>query len=70
MLGNIAKSLIFIPASSTESERHFSIAGQLVTEQRTLLDPDIVEALVVLKEAYVDKWPASITGPKKIVILD
>lgn len=66
MLSNIAKSLFVIPASSAESERHFSIAGQIVTEKRSLLDPDTVEALVVLKEAYLNNmWPASITGSKK-----
>ena len=54
MLSNIAKLLFVIPASSAESERHFSIARQIVTEQRSLLDPDIVEDLVVLKEAHID----------------
>ncbi|CAF4620576.1 unnamed protein product [Rotaria sp. Silwood1] len=66
MLSNIANSLFVIPASSAESERHFSIAGQIVTEQRSLLDPDTIEALVVLKEAYINNiWPASVTGSKK-----
>jgi hypothetical protein len=47
-----------ILASSGESERHFSSAGRIVTEERTLLDPDCVEALVVLKEAYINNlWP-------------
>ena len=54
MLANIAKSLFIIPVSSTKSERHFSIARQIVTEQRSLLDPDTVEALVVLEEAYIN----------------
>ncbi|CAF4517092.1 unnamed protein product [Rotaria sp. Silwood1] len=62
MLSNIANSLFVIPASSAESERYFSIAGQIVTEQRSLLDPDTIEALVVLKEAYINNiWPASVT---------
>ncbi|CAF4150360.1 unnamed protein product [Rotaria sp. Silwood2] len=70
LLANIAKSLLVIPASSAESERHFSIAGQIVTEQRSLLDPDTVEALVVLKEVYINNmWPTSVTGWKKLVTL-
>ena len=70
MLSNIAKSLLVIPASSAESERHFSIAGQIVTEQRSLLDPDTVEALVVLKEAYINNmWPVSTANSKKKQLL-
>jgi hypothetical protein len=58
ILAKIAKSVLVIPASSSESERHFSIAGQIVTEQRSSLDSDCVEALVVLKEAYLNHmWP-------------
>ena len=71
MLANIAKLLFIIPASSAEIECHFSIAGQIGTEQRNLLDPDTVEALVVLKEAYINNmWPTSVVGSKKIVTLD
>jgi len=61
LLAKISKSVLVIPASSAESERHFSIAGQIVTEYRSCLDPDYVEALVVLKEAYINKmWPVGI----------
>ncbi len=55
ILSKIAKSVFVIQASSAESERHFSAAGQIVTEQRSQLDPDCVESLVVLKEAYLNK---------------
>ena len=71
MLANIAKSLFVIAASSAESERHFSMAGQIVTEQRSLLGPDAIEALFVVKEAYINNmWPASANNSKKIVSLD
>ena len=60
ILSKITKSVYVIQASSAESERHFSMAGQIVTEQRSQLDPECVEALVVLKEAYLNKtWPTS-----------
>ncbi|CAF2083912.1 unnamed protein product [Rotaria magnacalcarata] len=58
LLAKLARSIYAIQASSGESERHFSTAGQIVTEQRSLLDSDCVEALVVLKEAYINNlWP-------------
>ena len=60
ILSKIAKSVFVIQASSAESERHFSTAGQIVTEQRSQLDPDCVESLVILKEAHLNKmWPKS-----------
>ncbi|CAF1481339.1 unnamed protein product [Rotaria magnacalcarata] len=58
ILSKIAKSVFVIQASSAESERHFSMAGQVVTEKRSQLDPECLESLVVLKEAYLKKtWP-------------
>ncbi|CAF3156368.1 unnamed protein product [Rotaria socialis] len=58
ILSKIAKSVFVIQASSAESERHFSIAGQVVTEQRSQLEPECLESLVVLKEVYLNKtWP-------------
>ncbi|CAF1252100.1 unnamed protein product, partial [Didymodactylos carnosus] len=40
ILAKIAKSIYVIQASSAESERHFSTSGQIVTEQRSQLDPE------------------------------
>ncbi|CAF5050165.1 unnamed protein product [Rotaria magnacalcarata] len=58
ILSKIAKSVFVIQASSAESERHFSMVGQVVTEERSQLDPECLESLVVLKEAYLNKtWP-------------
>ena len=51
ILSKIAKSVFVIQASSAESERHFSMVGQIVTERRSQLDPEYVEVLVVLKES-------------------
>ena len=62
MLANFAKSSFVHPASSAESERHSFIAGQIVREQHSLLDPDTVEGLVVLKEAYINMCPVSVTN--------
>ena len=55
LLAKIAKSVLVLPASSVTSERHFSIAGQILTELRNSLDPNCLEALVMLKEAYLNQ---------------
>ncbi|CAF1175737.1 unnamed protein product, partial [Didymodactylos carnosus] len=54
ILAKIAKSIYVIQASSAESERHFSTSAQIATKQRSQLDPECVESLVVLKEAYLN----------------
>lgn len=65
LLAKISRSVLVIPASSAESERHCSGAGQIVTELRISLHSDCVEALVMLREAYLNKmWP-SIAGAKR-----
>ena len=52
--------MFVIQASSAESERHFSMAGQTVTEERSQMDPECVEAVVALKEALLNNmWPTS-----------
>lgn len=44
----VAKKLLAIPATSTPSKRSFSVAGRLIEERRTSLDPDNVNALLFL----------------------
>ena len=44
-VGNIAKKLLCIPATSTPSERLFFTAGHVVNSKRACLDPDNVEML-------------------------
>ena len=54
-LAEYSKSVFVVQASSGESERHFSIAGNVVTSKRSSLSATSVEQLVVLKEAYTNK---------------
>ena len=72
MLANIAKSLFVIYLHHRLKVNVTSpMAGQIVTEQRSLLGPDAIEALFVVKEAYINNmWPASANNSKKIVSLD
>ncbi|KAJ8351984.1 hypothetical protein SKAU_G00234600 [Synaphobranchus kaupii] len=44
----VAKKLLAIPATSTPSERSFSVAGRLIEERRTSLNPENVDALLFL----------------------
>ncbi|CAF0975268.1 unnamed protein product [Rotaria sordida] len=58
LLARTARSIFAVQASSSESERYFSMSGRIVIEQRSILDSDCVEALVELKEAYLNNlWP-------------
>ena len=45
----MARVLFAVPASSSKSERVFSVAGNVVTAKRARLDPEKVEDLVILK---------------------
>lgn len=47
-LAKLSKSYLAIPATSTPSERVFSLAGNTVTRQRSSLHPSHVDALVFL----------------------
>ena len=50
MLASLAKKYLCVQASSTRSERVFSIAGDTISMQRAWLLPDIVDMLVFLKK--------------------
>lgn len=44
----VARKLLAIPATSTPSERSFSVAGRLIEERRTNLSPESVDTLLFL----------------------
>lgn len=49
-LSKVAKVYLGIPATSVPSERVFSCAGDIVTAQRSMLNPDNVDKLIFLKK--------------------
>ena len=60
ILAEIATKIFVIQGSSGESKRHFSNAGAVITDRRSLLSPENAENLTVLKEAFVNNlWPSS-----------
>ena len=49
-LAKLARSILCVPATSTASERLFSIAGLTVTKLRSCLKPENVDALLFLNK--------------------
>lgn len=47
-LYNVAKHTLNVPATSTPSERSFSVAGRLLEDRRSVLDPDKADQLLFL----------------------
>ncbi|XP_022227882.2 zinc finger BED domain-containing protein 4-like [Drosophila obscura] len=45
-LANVARKALCVPATSTESERMFSKAGQTISDRRSALKPKIVDKLL------------------------
>ena len=54
-LADLAKKLLCIPATSVESERIFSVAGNIVTRKRSCLKPENVDMLVFLNKNLPSK---------------
>lgn len=50
LLATLAKRYLSIPATSVASERVFSTAGDVVTAQRSLLEPEHVDQLIFMKK--------------------
>lgn len=51
LLASLAKRYLAVPASQASCERLFSIAKNDITEKRTSLNPDLVEALLFVSQA-------------------
>ena len=63
MLSIVAKRILVIQGSSSESERHFSSEGMIVSEKRSRASSDTVESLIVLRECFINnQWPDSNVG--------
>lgn len=66
LLSTIAKRILVIQGSSSESERHFSAGGMIVSKSRSRASADTVESLIVLRECYINnQWPDLNIGSDK-----
>ena len=52
LLGAVARKYLAAPASSVSSERLFSSAGNIITDQRNRLDPERAEILLFLNQNF------------------
>ncbi|KAH8267401.1 hypothetical protein KR026_012457, partial [Drosophila bipectinata] len=48
----VVKKIMCVPATSCESERAFSKAGQIISDRRTRLKPDIVDKLMFINKNH------------------
>lgn len=57
LMSQLAKKFLCIPASSTPSERVFSLAGNIVTQKRSMLLPENVNKLIFINmnKKYLNK---------------
>ena len=51
-LSRVALGILSIPASSSSSERSFSLAGNIISKKRTLLSAATVDSLIVMNSEY------------------
>jgi hypothetical protein len=58
-LAKIARSIFAIPASQNKTERSFSAAGNIMTDRRTMLDPDHLDELLILRSNYRQQHAAN-----------
>jgi hypothetical protein len=56
VLAAISKIYLAIPASQATTERSFSVAKHVCSNDRTSLSPEHVETLVVLKKNQKELW--------------
>ena len=62
MVAALARQMLAIPATSAQSERLFSKAGQIVTDRRSSLGSDNVGLLLFLRTV----WPVVESKPKEV----
>ena len=54
-LSTIARSVLAIPASQNKTERSFSAASHVLTDLRTMLDPEHVDELLLIRSHHRTK---------------
>jgi hypothetical protein len=50
-LSKVASQILTIPATSANVERSFSAAGQVISERRSSISPDLVDDILFLRSA-------------------
>ena len=62
LLSSLAKKVLCVPVSSASSERVFSEGGRVISNTRTLLNPETAEDLIWMHQNYdelaplIDRW--------------
>ena len=64
LLSSLAKKYLCIPATSVESERVFSTAGDIVTATRSVLSHEHIDQLIFLKKNLDKKKKKKKNKPK------
>ncbi|KAJ6817385.1 uncharacterized protein M6B38_412575 [Iris pallida] len=50
VLSNIARDLLMVPVSTVASESYFSASSRMLSDRRSRLKPDILEAIVCVQD--------------------